>query len=217
MTASKTIDRRTAVKLAAAATVLVAGSPYIVTAGKAFADGEEGVTPDAAPVEGQVGFLVKPKNCLNCQACVDACRKFNKIDKDQPARRKVTKYEKEGEAPLFVSTSCMHCANPACATVCPAGAIVKGEAGIVSVDDQRCIGCKYCYQACPFGVPHYTSVSMDKCDCCLGNGVKPGEEPHCAEACNFGALHFGMVADLLAECPEATVVESSTQPSFYLA
>jgi len=79
MTASKTIDRRTAVKLAAAATVLVAGSPYIVTAGKAFADGEEGATEGAVPVEGQVGFLVKPKNCLNCQACVDACRKFNKI------------------------------------------------------------------------------------------------------------------------------------------
>ena len=107
----------------------------------------------------------------------------------------------------------MHCADPACATVCPAGAITKGEAGIVSVNPDRCIGCKYCYQACPFSVPQYNSQSMVKCDCCLGNGVKPGETPHCAEACNFGALHFGMVSDLLEKCPDAVVVDASTAPS----
>lgn len=213
MEKTTTLDRRNVVKLAAAAALLAAGSPCIFLQGTALAEeGSEGGAGD-----GQVGFLVQPKNCINCQACVEACRKFNKIPKDEPVRRKVTKYERDGENPVFVSTSCMHCAEPGCATVCPAGAITKGEAGIVSVNKDRCIGCKYCYQACPFEVPHYNSEAMDKCDCCLGNGVKPGETPHCAEACNFGALHFGMVSDLLEQFPDAYVVEASTQPSFYLA
>ncbi len=222
MSKTELLDRRDVVKLAAAGTLLAASGSYIVVVQQAFGDDAEakpaegGSAEAGAAADGQVGFLVKPHNCINCQACVEACRKFNKIPKEEPSWRKVTKYAKEDQS-VFVSTSCMHCAEPACATVCPAGAITKGEAGIVSVNPDRCIGCKYCYQACPFSVPQYNSQSMVKCDCCLGNGVKPGEEPHCAEACNFGALHFGMVADLLAECPEATVVESSTQPSFYLA
>lgn len=120
-----------------------------------------------------MGFLVKPHNCLNCQACVEACRKFNKTPESRPARRHITKYEKDGEA-LFVSTSCMHCEEPACASVCPAGAIKKAEDGVVYVDKDRCIGCKYCYQACPFGVPTYSSAAMDKCDCCTLGGTRPG-------------------------------------------
>lgn len=126
---------------------------------------------ETGPYAGRVGFLVKPHNCLNCQACVEACRKFNKTPESRPARRHITKYEKDGEA-LFVSTSCMHCEEPACASVCPAGAIKKAEDGVVYVDKDRCIGCKYCYQACPFGVPTYSSAAMDKCDCCTLGGTR---------------------------------------------
>ena len=234
MSKENLLERRTIVKMSAAAALLAVGSPVIYSMNAAFADdgeaapednqadvsqqaGDQEATSGQHEVHGQVGFLVKPHNCLNCQACVDACRKANKIPKKAPSRRKVTKYEREGEDPIFVSTSCMHCDEPACAAVCPAGAISKGVAGIVTVDKERCIGCKYCYQACPFGVPNYNEVAMDKCDCCLVKGVKPGETPRCAEACHFGALHYGYVDDLLKKCPEAVVVESSTKPNLYLA
>ncbi|MEI3230849.1 MAG: 4Fe-4S dicluster domain-containing protein [Gordonibacter pamelaeae] len=58
-----------------------------------------------------------------------------------------------------------------CLKVRPAGAISKDATGIVKVDPDVCIGCKYCFQACPYEVPRYNSVSMDKCDCCQGAGV----------------------------------------------
>ena len=82
--------------------------------------------------------------------------------------------------------------------MCPAGAITKGDAGIVSTNKDVCIGCKYCFEACPYGVPNYNSVAMDKCDCCLDAGVAPGEEPYCVRACKFGALEYGPLDDLYA-------------------
>ena len=212
------LDRRSAVKIAAAASLLAAGGAciFMVDAAHAEDEGRAEGGRETGPYAGRVGFLVKPHNCLNCQACVEACRKFNKTPESRPARRHITKYEKDGEA-LFVSTSCMHCEEPACASVCPAGAIKKAEDGVVYVDKDRCIGCKYCYQACPFGVPTYSSAAMDKCDCCTLGGTRPGNAPRCAEACKFGALHFGTVDELLAQCPDATVGEASTKPSFDLA
>lgn len=212
------LDRRSAVKIAAAASLLAAGGAciFMVDAAHAEDEGRAEGGRETGPYAGRVGFLVKPHNCLNCQACVEACRKFNKTPESRPARRHITRYEKDGEA-LFVSTSCMHCEEPACASVCPAGAIKKAEDGVVYVDKDRCIGCKYCYQACPFGVPTYSSAAMDKCDCCTLGGTRPGNAPRCAEACKFGALHFGTVDELLAQCPDAKVVEASTKPSFYLA
>ena len=212
------LDRRSAVKIAAAASLLAAGGAciFMVDAAHAEDEGRAEGGRETGPYAGRVGFLVKPHNCLNCQACVEACRKFNKTPESRPARRHITKYEKDGEA-LFVSTSCMHCEEPACASVCPAGAIKKAEDGVVYVDKDRCIGCKYCYQACPFGVPTYSSAAMDKCDCCTLGGTRPGNAPRCAEACKFGALHFGTVDELLAQCPDAKVVEASTKPSVYLA
>lgn len=212
------LDRRSAVKIAAAASLLAAGGAciFMVDAAHAEDEGRAEGGRETGPYAGRVGFLVKPHNCLNCQACVEACRKFNKTPESRPARRHITKYEKDGEA-LFVSMSCMHCEEPACASVCPAGAIKKAEDGVVYVDKDRCIGCKYCYQACPFGVPTYSSAAMDKCDCCTLGGTRPGNAPRCAEACKFGALHFGTVDELLAQCPDAKVVEASTKPSFYLA
>lgn len=81
--------------------------------------------------------------------------------------------------------------------VCPAGAISKDAHGIVKVNPDECIGCKYCFQACPYEVPKYNSVSMDKCDCCQGSGVAIGEDPYCVRACKFGALQFGPLDELM--------------------
>lgn len=166
----------------------------------------------------QFGFLVKTENCVNCQRCVMACRESHDTPPSQKARRKVYLFETSYGNSAYVSLSCMHCAKPSCMTVCPSGAIQKTTDGIVTVDQDRCIGCKYCNEACPFDVPQYTSEGMDKCDCCLGVGIAPGETPYCAQACIFDALFYGELSELEANAHgTAHRIESSTEPSVLLA
>ena len=146
------------------------------------------------------GFYIDVDRCIKCWACEIACKQWNGIPANTVARRKVHEVC-EGTFPnvkrTFVSLSCMHCDEPACANVCPAGAIAKREEdGIVVVDKDKCIGCHYCFFACPFGVPQYTDEGMDKCDCCIGNGVVPGDTPHCVATCPTQALHFGTFEEL---------------------
>ncbi|WP_305002898.1 4Fe-4S dicluster domain-containing protein [Raoultibacter phocaeensis] len=166
------------------------------------------------------GFWMDTRTCVGCASCVAACREASDTPDDCEARRKLVSYTFEQGQSRFVSVSCMHCAHPACVAVCPAGAVSKREDGIVAVDQSRCIGCRYCREACPFGVPHYTSLGMDKCDCCLGAGVKPDEEPYCVQACPAKALHFGELEDLRRQVEEAAgkaeLLEAPTEPSFYL-
>lgn len=163
--------------------------------GGAVGAGSSAFAEDAAPGANgpgvgdvQYGFLVDLGKCVNCELCIEACRRENRLSDDTPDRRRITLFVNAKGENVTLSTSCMHCGEPSCLRVCPAGAISKGDAGIVSVDQERCIGCKYCFQACPYEVPRYNSVAMDKCDCCLGAGVPAGETPHCVRACKFDAL-----------------------------
>ncbi|MEC4273685.1 4Fe-4S dicluster domain-containing protein [Adlercreutzia sp. R25] len=107
----------------------------------------------------------------------------------------------------------MHCESPSCATVCPAAAISKGPGGIVTVDETRCIGCKYCYEACPFEAPRYDEVSMYKCDCCRSAGVQVGDTPYCVRACKTQALRYGQLNDLLELSERVQRIEGPTKPS----
>ena len=171
----------------------------------------------------QYGFYADTSRCLKCWACEVACKQWNDIKAGTVSRRKVHEID-SGTFPdthrTFVSMSCMHCEKPACEKVCPAGAISKREQdGIVTVDKDKCIGCHYCFFACPFGVPEYTEAGMDKCDACLGNGVKidEGEKPHCVATCPTKALHFGPMDELRemqAQKTAKNVVSDSTKPSF---
>lgn len=169
----------------------------------------------------QYGFWMDSKTCVGCASCVAACQEAIGTPDNCEARRKLISYNfNQGES-RFVSISCMHCAQPACVTVCPAGALSKRVDGIVVVDLDRCIGCKYCHESCPFGVPSYTSRGMDKCDCCLGAGVEPGQEPYCVQACPTKALRYGELEDLRhqaeREVGKVSLLEVFTEPSFYLS
>ncbi len=169
------------------------------------------------PGDTQYGFLVKTRNCLNCGNCGEACRMWNNTPATGEARRKVTPYTDTLGRTRYVSTACMHCEKPACMTVCPAGAITKGDGGIVQVNKERCIGCKYCAQACPFDAPHYYADGMDKCDLCQGNGVALGSKPHCVTACPSGALRFGTTEELASMGNgKAQRLSGSTLPAFYI-
>jgi formate dehydrogenase iron-sulfur subunit len=97
----------------------------------------------------------------------------------------------------------MHCQDPACASVCPVGALRKTAAGPVTYDAARCIGCRYCMVACPFGIPRYEwnvvwEPKVKKCTMCAPRQAK-GLQPACTEACPAQAGIFGERADLLRE------------------
>jgi len=87
----------------------------------------------------------------------------------------------------------MHCADPACVKVCPVQAIQKRvEDGIVTVDGGKCIGCKACLKACPFGAPQFgANGKMQKCDMCFNQADLSKEFPPCIETCPTKALQFG--------------------------
>lgn len=168
----------------------------------------------------QYGFYVNTDRCIKCWACEVACKQWNGIKAGNIARRRVIEID-TGTFPnvkrTFVSMTCMHCAQPACMAVCPAGAISKrAEDGIVVVDKDKCIGCHYCFFACPFGIPQYDENGMDKCDACLGNGRKEGEDPHCVKTCVTQALHFGPLDEmqkLAAEKGAKKIAKAQTDPS----
>jgi Fe-S-cluster-containing dehydrogenase component len=104
---------------------------------------------------------------------------------------------------LHFPRSCLHCEEPACVTVCPTGASYKrAEDGIVLVDEGKCIGCKLCSWACPYGAREYSSVEgvMKKCTLCIDriyneNLPEAERQPACVQACPTRARHFGDLAD----------------------
>jgi len=116
--------------------------------------------------------------------------------------------------------SCMHCANPACEKVCPTGAIRKrAEDGVVLVDQSRCIGCRYCASACPFGAPQFEpGGTMIKCDMCPDR-LAEGKQPACAATCPTGALHFGTLDELaeLSAGKAAQRLAATTEPSLLIS
>jgi Fe-S-cluster-containing dehydrogenase component len=109
---------------------------------------------------------------------------------------------------LHFPRSCLHCEEPACVTVCPTGASYKrAEDGIVLVDESKCIGCKLCSWACPYGAREYSAVEgvMKKCTLCIDriyneNLPEAERQPACVQACPTRARHFGDLAD-----PESNV------------
>ena len=97
----------------------------------------------------------------------------------------------------YLSISCNHCDDPACTKVCPSGAMHKREDGFVVVDEDVCIGCRYCHMACPYGAPQYNAEKghMTKCDGCYSR-VAEGKQPICVESCPLRALEFGPIEEL---------------------
>ncbi|RNL38520.1 4Fe-4S dicluster domain-containing protein [Paraeggerthella hongkongensis] len=214
MSENMNVTRRTLLQASAAGACTLALGGIAASGAQAHAQ-ETAQVPDGAGV--QYGFLVGLSRCSGCGRCVEACRKHNKLSEDTPDRRSVSSYRRSRGREFFVSTSCMHCAEPSCMSVCPAGAISKDSSGVVRVDAGLCIGCKYCYQACPYEVPRYNSVSMDKCDCCLGSGVPLDEDPYCVRACKFGALRFGPLQELMDSTNGSAVpIAQANDPSCLL-
>ena len=168
----------------------------------------------------QYGFYFDAGRCIGCNSCVVACKDWNDTSPGgEIFWRRVTTVE-TGECPNVrlsnQSRSCMHCGKPACEAVCPSGAITKRlDKGIVLVDSEKCIGCRSCSKACPFGVPQYgADGKMQKCNLCLDK-VKQGKVPACAAACTGEALFAGVLQELMQlRANKAPVrLAGATQPS----
>ena len=119
----------------------------------------------------------------------------------------------------FISMSCNHCEQPACLENCPVGAYTKLEDGTVIQDHSKCIGCKTCVSACPYGAPSYDEESSTtyKCDGCYDRRQR-GEMPACVSACpganialdEMDALQSSHAADIVSD------TNSGTSPNFVI-
>jgi Fe-S-cluster-containing dehydrogenase component len=96
------------------------------------------------------------------------------------------------EKAFFVPKLCNHCTHPACVQVCPVGATYKTKDGVVVIDHEYCIGCRYCVQACPYGARFFNEEKgvTDKCTWCY-HRITKGLQPACVEVCPVGARIFG--------------------------
>jgi Fe-S-cluster-containing dehydrogenase component len=165
-------------------------------------------------------MVVDLAKCKNALACQSACNKAHYITGDNAWLKVYKMQESKDTAPYWMPTTCQHCDQPACVTVCPVDATFKRKDGLVLIDNDRCIGCRFCMAACPYSArvfnwsepdqgeitlnldmlhhtpsPEYAGApslkgTVDKCDFCP-HMVKQGELPHCVTACPNGVFYFG--------------------------
>jgi tetrathionate reductase subunit B len=181
---------------------------------------QESAPDEYDPTEHLYGMGIDVSKCIGCGQCVAACKVENDVPLDPHFFNTwVERYvigldgEVEVDSPnggmdgfpptvseggmrraFFVPKLCNHCANPPCVQVCPVGATFITEDGVVLVDDEYCIGCRYCIQACPYGVRwlHPEKHVAAKCTFCY-HRVVDGLVPACVEVCPTGARIFGEV------------------------
>ena len=179
----------------------------------------------------QIGWIIDLTRCTGCHTCEVACKTENNTDPirsplplasawtaKQVNWRRVLEIE-SGSYPntkrAFYTMSCHHCAHPACLEACPVGAIEKrGEDGVVLIDQNACVGCKYCSTACPYGAPQFneTTGKTEKCTFCV-HRLDESLEPACVTSCLGGALQWTFEPDGPGDTPPGFADPRMTRPS----
>ncbi len=175
----------------------------------------------------QLGFYFNQNRCTGCFTCTVACKDWNDVEAGPASWRRVETIER-GKYPdvfvAFLTTSCYHCAEPACISACPVNAIAKREEdGIVVVDQEKCLGknnCDLCLLACPHKAPQFgaeKNAKMQMCNLCLDRWAE-GKQPICVAGCPTRALDAGPIDELMAKYGKAKEAEgfiysSETKPS----
>ena len=171
-------------------------------------------------------FSIDLDRCIGCQACVAACRIGNELAPGNTfiAVSDVVRGQAGSLWGSFAHQRCFHCGAAPCVTVCPTGALSKWN-GLTVIEPEKCSGCGYCTDACPFKVPHIIANSVSKCTACLGvrdrvvpvldvrsaQLLKGGQEPWCAQTCPSQAIKFGERDSLL---PEAKTRAADLRPRY---
>ena len=162
-------------------------------------------------------MVVDLASCKNALKCQESCNKNHYITGDNAWLKVYKMQEEEDTAPYWLPMMCQHCDAPACVTVCPVDATFKRKDGIVLIDNERCIGCRFCMAACPYGTrvfnwsepkqeftmdpadmkynPEHAGFpskkgTVDKCDFCP-HMIRQDEMPHCVTACPNDVFLFG--------------------------
>ena len=156
------------------------------------------------------GLLFDTTLCAGCGACYEACKERNELTASSVPFRQdsLSDHTYTTVSPVkgrYVRRLCMHCIEPTCVASCPVAALVKTEAGPVVYREERCIGCRYCVQACPFSIPRYewgkAFPRVRKCDLCADR-LGAGKPTACTSVCPTGATRCGPREALLAEAHE---------------
>lgn len=139
-------------------------------------------------------FVLDLDRCTGCAACVVACNNENQVSEGLSWRRIHSfNHQRLATAPVYhYSLACNHCLEPACLTGCPAASYTKDPStGAVLLDQERCIGCRYCSWVCPYEAPQFNPVTglMEKCTFC-SHRLADGLDPACIVACPTDALRF---------------------------
>ena len=158
-------------------------------------------------------MVIDLARCKNARKCVEGCQKAHNLDYNEEFMKVQLIQDNPEASPYWFPKGCFHCDEPPCVTVCPTGATFKREDNIVLVDNDRCIGCKFCITSCPYSARQFnwghkdkfddksqpyspeTSVpaaegTVMKCDFCP-DMLRQGKLPHCASSCPMGVIYFG--------------------------
>jgi molybdopterin-containing oxidoreductase family iron-sulfur binding subunit len=157
-------------------------------------------------------MVVDLGRCKNAKKCVEACDNHHNLTPDRPYIKVLEMKDNEKSSPYWMPKKCFQCDNPPCVKVCPVGATYKRSDGIVLIDNERCIGCRFCMAACPYSArvfnwgeppgvdqnkPYSPETSMPskigtvaKCDFCP-DMLRKNKLPHCVTKCPNGVIYFG--------------------------
>lgn len=175
--------------------------------------------------EHQLAFHFDQRACTGCMTCQIACKDRHDLPTGVRWRR-VDEFADGGFTEVdgavvphvrawWLSLGCNHCQQPACLPVCPAGAISKrAEDGVVLLDQTRCIGCRRCLAACPYGAIQYDpdSRKAGKCDFCRED-LRQGQTPACVGACPMRVLGHGRLEDLQRRLGPGDRIKGMPDPS----
>ena len=178
--------------------------------------------PDPGNREQQVAMLVDTTECIGCKACEVACKQWNQNEyriNQEPGTYQshpnldaqtwtlIKFIEREDDAGntqwLMQKHNCMHCTEAGCVTACPTDALHYGDYGVVTLAEDKCIGCAYCEPACPFDAIHVdksafgqTAQKAGKCTLCFDR-ISSAMQPACVSTCPTDCIKYGDRGELL--------------------
>ena len=160
-------------------------------------------------------MVINLRRCRNARVCREACAKMHALPDHRSYLNVLKMQDADTTYPYWMPQPCFHCDNPPCVKVCPTDATFKRTDGIVAIDNERCIGCRFCMVACPYSARQFNwgkeqltlsreemegtdgkactthkVGTVEKCDFCPAVAAK-GELPECVTACPNGVIYFG--------------------------
>lgn len=145
----KALERRDFLKLGAAGLVVMATGPRMISSAMRKTSSSSSESDEGSPHSW--AMVIDQSKCVGCGHCVQACKAYNDVPPNIEWTR-IVEDEEKADQQTFLPIPCMHCAEAPCTHVCLVGATYSRPDGIVMMDYGRCIGCRYCEVACPYGV-----------------------------------------------------------------